>query len=153
MWDSKEGCWVEDPDNPAAPAPALAKRPQPDRSARHDEDEQPAQVDTYTKPPVTKIYFDWKGTQGIELDLDREAAIVLGVQQRGFEKETNMGLAFKQKLKALPDVVTDPASKKSFLKRLGPSWEEDDADEDHTERFLAADDVNPFGENDGEALE
>jgi len=69
------------------------------------------------------------------------------------EKETNIGLTFKQKLKALPDVVTDPASKKSFLKRLGPSWEEDDADEDHAERFLAADDVNQFGENDGEALE
>ncbi|KAJ1446714.1 hypothetical protein M885DRAFT_577207 [Pelagophyceae sp. CCMP2097] len=69
------------------------------------------------------------------------------------EKETNIGLTFKQKLKAPPDVVTDPASKKSFLKRLGPSWEEDDANEDHAERFLAADDVNPFCENDGEALE
>ncbi|KAJ1461095.1 hypothetical protein M885DRAFT_559253 [Pelagophyceae sp. CCMP2097] len=40
-------------------------------------------------------------------------------------------LTFKQKLKALPDVVTDPASKKSFLKRIGPSWEEEDTDEDH----------------------
>ncbi|KAJ1448552.1 hypothetical protein M885DRAFT_574154 [Pelagophyceae sp. CCMP2097] len=59
------------------------------------------------------------------------------------------GLTFKQKLKALPDVVTNPASKKSFLNRLVPSWEEDDADEDHAERFLAAGDVNPFGENDG----
>ncbi|KAJ1448945.1 hypothetical protein M885DRAFT_573537, partial [Pelagophyceae sp. CCMP2097] len=61
-------------------------------------------------------------------------------------KEKNIGLTFKQKLKALPDVVTDPASKKSFLKRLGPSWEEDDADEDHAERLLAADDVNQFGD-------
>ncbi|KAJ1449448.1 hypothetical protein M885DRAFT_500565 [Pelagophyceae sp. CCMP2097] len=57
MWDSKEGCWIEDPDNPAAPAPALAKRSvgrpwkrplgvdaqQLDRSARHDEDEQPVE--------------------------------------------------------------------------------------------------------------
>lgn len=49
--------------------------------------------------------------------------------------------------------MTDPASKKSFLKRLGPSWEEDDADEDRADRFLAAGDVNPFGENDDEALE
>ncbi|KAJ1451592.1 hypothetical protein M885DRAFT_569776 [Pelagophyceae sp. CCMP2097] len=75
------------------------------------------------------------------------------VGESWLEKETNIGLTFKQKLRALPDVVTDPASKESFLKRLGPSWEEDDADEDHAERFLAADDVNPFGENDGEALE
>ncbi len=49
--------------------------------------------------------------------------------------------------------MTDPVSKKSFLKRLGPPWEESDADEDRVEQFLAADDSDPADANDVEALE
>ena len=49
--------------------------------------------------------------------------------------------------------MTDPVTRRSFLKRLGPPWPNFNADEDRAERMMAADDEDGDDQNETEPLE
>ena len=49
--------------------------------------------------------------------------------------------------------MTDPVSRRSFLKRLSPPWKDPDAEEDRAERMMAADDEDGDDQNETEPLE